>query len=562
MDSVVIAFLLLCLGVEVQGTVQAEKNPLLATKYGQLRGKMVHVKETDQAVDAFLGIPFAKAPVGSLRFAPPQRAEPWNSIRDATRHPPLCLQNIARNIRLVEMFHSDLEMPAMSEDCLFLNVFTPANRQKNSKLPVMVYIHGGGLVDGGAALYDGSALSAYENVVIVSIQYRLNILGFFSTGDKHVRGNLGFLDQVAALQWVQENIEDFGGNPQSVTIFGESAGGISVSAHIISPLSKNLFHQAISESGVVLLHALILSKVEDVIFFRNLYANLSGCASPHSSAIVDCLMRKTEEEIVELISKPQFPVTPGCVDGVFLPKHPEELLDAKEIHHVPYIIGVNNQEFGWYIPMYLNLMQEMEYMNKDTVHSAVLNHPFLDMSAETVSLVMDYYFGDTDDPAEVRNRFIDLCGDYVFILPAIKAAKYHRDSGLPVYFYEFQHRSSLFHNSVADYVKADHLSELIFVLGGPFMEKNVMFSTPATDEEKSLSKTIMKYWANFARYGDPNGPGLVEWPEYDEQEHYLELNLKQKPSKRIIEERVKFWTVTLPEKVRRLQEENGGHTEL
>ncbi|XP_053575187.1 pyrethroid hydrolase Ces2e [Bombina bombina] len=546
----------------VKAQVQGDTNPLLEIKYGQLRGKIVHVKETDQAVDAFLGIPFAKAPVGSLRFAPPQPAEPWNSIRDATRHPPLCLQSRESNFYFVEMYQSDIEIPPMSEDCLFLNVFTPANREKHSKFPVMVFIHGGGLVQEGAALYDGAALSAYENVVMVSIQYRLSILGFFSTGDEHSHGNLGFLDQVAALKWVQENIEDFGGDPQSVTIFGESAGAVSVAAHMLSPLSKNLFHRAIAESGVALMHELIFSKAEDVILFRNFVANMAGCASRHSSVIVDCLMRKTEEEIIALISNPKFPITPACVDGVFLPKHPEELLAAKESHRVPYMIGVNNQECGWTIPQFMNLTHIIEKMDKDTTHSILLDGPFSGIRPETLPIIIDDYFGHTEDPVEIRNKFIDLCGDHMFVVPAIKTARYHRDSGLPVYFYEFQYRPSMFHKSLPDHVKADHAFELIFVLGGPFREKNVMFSTPATDEEKSLSRTIMKYWANFARHGDPNGPGLVEWPAYDEEEDYLGLNLKQKSSKKLLEKRVEFWTVSLPEKIRMLQEEKKDHTEL
>ncbi|NXQ78651.1 SASB hydrolase, partial [Quiscalus mexicanus] len=137
----------------------------------------------------------------------------------------------------------------VSEDCLYLNVYTPVSTGENKKLPVLVWIHGGGLVFGAASSYDGSVLAAFDNVVVVAIQYRLGIAGYFSTGDEHARGNWGYLDQVAALRWIQENIMHFGGDPGSVTIFGESAGGISVSALVLSPLAKGLFHKAISESG-------------------------------------------------------------------------------------------------------------------------------------------------------------------------------------------------------------------------------------------------------------------------------------------------------------------------
>ena len=142
---------------------------------------------------------------------------------------------------------------SMSEDCLYLNIYVPAHAHEGSNLPVMVWIHGGALTVGMASMYDGSMLAATEDVVVVAIQYRLGVLGFFSTGDQHAKGNWGYLDQVAALRWVQQNIVHFGGNPDRVTIFGESAGGTSVSSHVVSPMSQGLFHGAIMESGVAVL---------------------------------------------------------------------------------------------------------------------------------------------------------------------------------------------------------------------------------------------------------------------------------------------------------------------
>ncbi|EDL87213.1 rCG64209, partial [Rattus norvegicus] len=145
---------------------------------------------------------------------------------------------------------------SMSEDCLYLNIYAPDHAHEGSNLPVMVWIHGGGLVAGMASMYDGSTLAATEDVVVVTIQYHLGVLGFFSTGDQHARGNWGYLDQVATLRWVQQNIAHFGGNPNRVTIFGESSGGTSVSSHVVSPMSQGLFHGTIMESGVTLLPCL------------------------------------------------------------------------------------------------------------------------------------------------------------------------------------------------------------------------------------------------------------------------------------------------------------------
>ncbi|OWK15778.1 hypothetical protein Celaphus_00004144, partial [Cervus elaphus hippelaphus] len=187
---------------------------------GSVLGKYVSLKGFAQPVAVFLGIPFAKPPLGSLRFAPPQPAEPWTFVKNTTSYPPRCSQSTVLAEMSSELISNGTKSikPKFSEDCLYLNIYTPADLRKRSRLPVS-----------GAPIYDGLVLSAHENVVVVTIQYRLGIWGFFSTGDEHSRGNWGHLDQVAALRWVQENIATFGGDPGSVTISGVSAGGESVS---------------------------------------------------------------------------------------------------------------------------------------------------------------------------------------------------------------------------------------------------------------------------------------------------------------------------------------------
>ncbi|XP_033074327.1 putative inactive carboxylesterase 4 [Trachypithecus francoisi] len=238
--------------------------PVVDTVHGKVLGKFISLEGFAQPVAVFLGIPFAKPPLGPLRFTPPQPAEPWSFVKNATSYPPMCSQDPKRGQFLSDLFTNRKEnIPLkVSEDCLYLNIYTPADLTKKNRLPVMVWIYGGGLMVGAASTYDGLALAAHENVVVVTIQYRLGIWGFFSTGDEHSRGNWGHLDQLAALRWVQDNIASFGGNPGSVTIFGESAGGESVSVLVLSPLAKNLFHRAISESGVAL--TAVLVKKDDV----------------------------------------------------------------------------------------------------------------------------------------------------------------------------------------------------------------------------------------------------------------------------------------------------------
>ncbi|KAM8947588.1 fatty acyl-CoA hydrolase precursor, medium chain-like isoform 2-T2 [Pelodytes ibericus] len=527
MGVLVQTLILCCLSLDVTGKEDAQ--PLVATKYGKLLGKTVAVKGTDRKVHTFLGIPFAKPPVGQLRFSRPEPPVPWSNIRDATNDPPACLQDEERFRGIFTYLGAVCEVPSMSEDCLHLNIYTPADRKKGSKLPVMVFIHGGALLLGAANMYDGSALSAYEDVVMVSIQYRLGILGFLSTGDERAPGNYGFLDQVAALQWVQENIEDFGGDPKSVTIFGESAGAVSVSVLMLSPLSKHLFHRAIAESGTAILPGVISDSKEQVSSITGIIANISGC---DPATVVDCLKTKTEDEIVSITGAMNFAPLPGYVDGEFLPKPAEQILAQKEGNNVPLIVGMNNHECGWAIPVSLNLTGLQEGMDKEAVRRTLRTLPFFDFSQDLISLILKEKFN-TNDHLELRDRLIDMCGDFGFVFPAIKTARYHRDAGFPTYVYEFQHRPSVFKDTKPEFVKSDHGDEVLSVFGTPFLNGDVVFKPDATEEDKVLSKKVMKYWANFARNGDPNGPGLTKWPRYDKTEDYLEIGLKQKTNRRM-----------------------------
>ncbi|XP_048211356.1 cocaine esterase-like isoform X2 [Perognathus longimembris pacificus] len=540
---------LLLLLLSAQG--QDPASPIRTTHTGQVRGSLVHVKDTNVGVHTFLGIPFAKPPVGPLRFAPPEPPEPWSGVRDGTSHPAMCLQN-ADNMRELAMTLLNVTLPhtPISEDCLYLSIYSPAHAHEGSNLPVMVWIHTGALVIGMASLYDGSRLAATEDVVVVTIQYRLGVPGFFSTGDQHATGNWGLLDQVAALRWVQQNIAHFGGNPDRVTIFGQSAGGISVSSHVLSPMSQGLFHGAIMESGVALV-PLFISSSSDMV--SSMVANLSACEQVNSEALVRCLRGKSEEEMLAITKA--FKIIHGVVDGAFLPRHPKELLASADFQRVPSIIGVNTDEYGWVLSRDLSTSKEIDKKKIQATLQNLLEAMML--PAEYGELLKKEYLIDAEDPKMVLTRFCELMGDAIFVIPALQVASFQR-SHIPVYFYEFQHKPNFFKNIKPPHVKTDHGDEVPFIFGSAFGGRQVDF----TEEEKLLSRRMMKYWANFARNGNPNSEDLFHWPLFDENEKYLQLDVHPAVGQALKASRLKFWSNTLPQKTQELKEAESTHTEL
>ncbi|XP_078066572.1 uncharacterized protein ces2b [Mustelus asterias] len=530
-----------------------EEPPIVVTKYGMLEGKRVSVKRTHKSIYSYFSIPFAKPPVGPLRFRAPQPAEAWTGIRQATKLQAGCLQDKSMLKSFMEMIKLEPYSLIFREDCLYVNVHTPVRpNNTKTKLPVMVWIHGGGFQMGDSYMYNGAPLAAYEDVVVVVIQYRLGILGFLSTGDEHLPGNLGMLDQVAALKWVQENIESFGGDPGSVTIFGESAGSMSVALHVVSPLSSGLFHKAISQSGSIVLGPLFSSDPKQMAL---MIANLAGCNTNQSKEIVDCLAKMSEEELMNMPKLPKDVLLFPVVDGVFLPRNADLLFAANEINPVPYLLGITNHEWSWLLPKMLNPPGWEEGMDRETSDSILKN--ISKLNEDRLRLAIDEYMGDAQDKAKIRDFHLELMSDLFMVVPTIRMARMHRDAGHPVFLYEFQHRPGTYGIERPEFVKSDHGDDIGFVFGIMFLEDGVKFLGNVSEEEVALSRTVMAYWANFAKKGNPNREGLVFWPVYDQNEGYMQLRLKPQAEWKLKEHRMKFFTKLFQQEGREKNEQNG-----
>ncbi|XP_031421249.1 carboxylesterase 5A-like [Clupea harengus] len=531
----------------------AHNGPLIHTKLGDLKGNYIRVRGKTTLVHAYLSVPFAQPPVGNLRLAPPQPVQGWEGIRDATQMPPMCLQDRQLSEDLLGMAGMIVDIPEVSEDCLYLNVYTPAQPAQDAMLPVMVWIHGGGFSLGSASMTDGSVLAAYQNVVVVVIQYRLGILGFFSTGDENAPGNTGLLDQVAALQWVQENIHSFGGDPSSVTIFGESAGGVSVSLLVLSPLSTGLFHRAIAESGTATLFSVVNT---NPIATAMIVANVTNCEGTKPYQIVDCVMQLSAEDIVKFTQENKQLVFGVVKDGHILPKQVADLLESHEFNKVPLINGINNHECGWLLPSFMLPPDWVDGIDRDTMKNFVdLFSVFYPDGKLSTDLILNEFIGSGEDRIKNRDSFTEFFGDIFFTIPAIMLSNAHRDSGAPVFAYEFQHPPSILAERRPSFVRADHGDEIAFVFGGCFFNSHINLNGTFTEEEVELCRTMMAYWGNFARTGSPNGPGLTHWPTYGAGEEYLGIGLKQQVGRHLKADSFNFMTQTLQEKVHEMQQQ-------
>nr|XP_056722711.1 acetylcholinesterase-like [Euleptes europaea] len=496
----------------------ADDDTVLLISSGRIRGK--HLPAGSKAVTAYLGIPYAEPPVGKLRFQKPVPYKPWSHILEATNFGNSCPQILLSDIPGAEIFNANTPR---SEDCLFLNVWVP-NPQPSKPAAVLVWIYGGGFYTGTTSLimYDGAFLAATENVIVVSMNYRLGALGFLSLPPA-APGNLGLLDQQLALRWVRENAAAFGGDPTRITIFGESAGGASVNYHLLSPGSQPLFDRAVLQSGTVVAPWAWVSP-EEAKRRAVALAQLMGCTEDEGSAIVECLQEKGMEEfqtymfsVVDpriLVNIPFVPTT----DGDFLPDDPQKLVESRRFQSKPIMIGTTSDEGSFFISYtasFLCTSSECLLTQDKLLEGLKMSVP--NATNDFIQAIAQRYSqAEPEGPARYRSTLSQAWGDYLFVCPTNEVATETAKIGSPVYAYTFTHRST---GSVwPEWMGSNHGSEVPYVFGTLTLITGT--NETHTEAELALILQVMRYWAEFARSGNPtpSDAGETKWPLYNPAE--------------------------------------------
>lgn len=476
---------------------------VVSTDAGAVRG----AKKT--GVLAWKGVPFARPPVGELRWRMPEPPLCWEGVREASSFPPPCLQ------RDFQVGQPTADAPVIGdEDCLYLNVWAPD--APDAPRPVMVFIHGGGNVGGassnqafGVPIFDGQGLVARTGAVLVTIQYRLGPLGFLSlpelpVGPEGGAGNLGILDQVEALRWVQRNIALFGGDPDDVMIFGESAGSVDTCALLASPLAAGLFHRALMQSGGCVAAPLAKSRASG-----EEYAAAVGCADPADR--LACLAGLSPDALLGAV---EHPFTGGIaggsgfgptIDGWVLLDDPQAVIEAGDHNHVPVVVGANADETQITIPV-------------GTVTPAMVKAA-LNVFPEPFATQLAALYPPGATPAQAREAWIRATTDAQFLCPARRAARALRQTQTePVWRYHFTHTAPPKFGAENG---AFHGLELMYLFGSVQQLFGGIVATPADDGVVALMQGA---WARFAETGDPNGEDLPAWPPYEvAADPYLEI---------------------------------------
>ena len=496
--------LLLCLALSSVFAAQASNPIQIKTDKGKIEGAFT----ADQKVRAFKGIPYAAPPIGELRWQPPQPAAAWKGTRSAKDFGSHCIQSGS----YPDMIFHD---PGPSEDCLTLNVWTPADAKKGS-LPVMVWVYGGGFSSGGTSegRQDGQFL-AHRNVVVVSMNYRLGIFGFYvhpeltAESPRHASGNYGLMDEAAAIAWVKQNISAFGGDPGNITIFGESAGSFAVSALMASPLSKDMVKKAIGESGGAFYSSGLNFEPREV---REQAGVKFAEAAFGTSKLAD-LRKLSADDIIKAATSKTNPPSAHFgpdVDGYFLPDSVPNLYAAGKQAHIPVIAGWNADE----------VRSSVLYAKPPVTAESFTAKAQAEFGADAAKFLAVY---PASNDAEALISAGDYANDRFIAYSTWRWLEAQVQTGnAPVYRYHFDLAAPTdkFHGPNPG---AFHSDDIEYVFGA--LESRI--GATWRPEDHALSDLIQTYWTNFARTGDPNGGSSPKWPTYNATTGWQVMQLDQ-----------------------------------
>ena len=476
--------------------MSGESEAMVSTRFGKIEGVF------EDGIYAFKGIPYAAPPVGNLRWLPPQPVIPWEGVRSVKEYGAISPQN---ELPGGEIIPGKIEEP-QDEDCLFLNIWTKG--LDNGRRPVMVWIHGGAFIigSGSDSMYRNHNIAARGDVVLVTINYRLGALGFMNlneiTGGKiPATGCEGFLDQVAALEWVKDNIEVFGGDPDNITVFGESAGGMSIGSLMSMPSAKGKFHKAILESGAGNTVSSLKEGVEAAAMFLDILGLKENDADALRSLTAEQIL-DTQKKLGIYLMEKEGRITPHqpVVDGVVLPKIPIEAIEKGSAADVKTLAGTNLEEF--------KLFAATNPMMRNIDEQGMVNHLKRLIPPEQVSNVVTAYRnaregrGENTSPKEI---LIAIQTDLMFRISCLKLVEAQCKNNQPAYNYLFTWKSPMMRGILG----ACHALEIGFVFGN--FDDSFCGSGPDAEE---LSRKIQDAWFAFARNGDPGCESLGKWEPY------------------------------------------------
>ena len=527
-------------------TSAAKENPIVTVKQGKLRGSVLKLLD-GSSYYSFKGIPYAQPPVGELRFRAPLPPKPWQGIRDAISHGSVCPQY---DIGTTELIPGN-------EDCLFVNVYTKSLRP-NSKIPVMVYIHEGAYTSGsGNTDICGPEFLLQNDIVLVTMNYRLEMLGFLCLDIPEVPGNAGIKDQVAALRWVKENIAKFGGDPDNITIFGESAGSASVTYHMLSPMSKGLFNKAIGQSGTCIQDWAIASGAVERAFrvgrilgkeTNDVQELLTFLRSVPAIDLLNMNLRaRTPDEKYRGLPMYFVPIVEkkfDCVEA-FLTKHPLDILLSRKVNKVPFLSGYTSSEG------LLMLEDQLEKANVTNTQPSFLvprelaNKLSVDKLKEFGERIKKYYFGEKDLSNVTAQAIVNMLTDINFAYNTHRFLRFYGAVNMPIYMYRFEYITAL--NIIKNLLGHDKLSgachgdDLFYIF---YNEYNKDVYNKGGEELKQIVFKMTKMWTDFARTGNPtpDSSTSVKWtPFTSSRKEYLALKENIHVEQYANKERIEFW---------------------